>query len=131
MTIDDATAARGMALIEQVYGEETPSIFRGWGAHTADFQWLAKNVIYGMFWADESWLNRIETEIVVFSAILCQDVRNPTRRHLRALHRFGVSLEDIGQIMECVQKILHWAGKDTSEWQGIREIAPDFAEDGD
>lgn len=129
--MDSANHDRGMILLRRFYGTELDGIFRGWGAHAADFEWLAKNIIYGMFFSDEVVLDTIETELIVYTAITCQDLRNPTRRHLRGLRRFGVSLEDVEAITECVKIVAEWAGKDTGDWIGIRELEPDFEQDKD
>ena len=103
-----------MVLLNRFYGSELNGIFQGWGAHAADFEWLAKNIIYGMFFSDESVLDTVETELIVYSAITCQDLRNPTRRHLRGLRRFGVSFNP-----------------NPNPWVGIRELEPDLEQDKD
>lgn len=61
VALDSANHARGVVLLQRFYGSELDGIFRGWGAHAADFEWLAKNIIYGMFFSDEGVLDTIET----------------------------------------------------------------------
>lgn len=94
-----------MDLLQRFYRSELDDIFQSWGAHAADFVWLAKNIIYGMFFSDEGVLDTIETELIVYTAIACQDLRTPTRRHLRGLRRFGVSLKDVEAITEYVKLV--------------------------
>ena len=129
--MDDATRERGQALLRRFYQDEVDIIFSGWGAHSRDFTWLAENIIFGMFFSDENLLNSMETEMMIYAAITCQDLRNPTRRHLRGMRRFGASHKDVAAVTACVKVVAEWCGKDTSSWLGIRDLEPDLEQDRD
>lgn len=129
--MDEPSRERGRELLRRFYGDEIDLIFNGWGAHSPDFSWLAENIIYGMFFSDERLLDSIETEMIVYAAIACQDLRNPTRRHLRGLRRLGASHQQVAGVTASLKIVAEWAGKDTSTWLGIRELEPELAEDND
>lgn len=68
--------------------------------------WLSKNITYGLYLSDHSILNDVETELVVLSGIMIQNLPRETGWHLRGTRRIGVSKEDVETIQQCVSSNL-------------------------
>lgn len=102
--------------------ENLEPIFSTWGSHRPDFEWLEKQVIYGLMLSDHSVLSDVETELVVVPAIMCQDLASPTVWHLRGTRRLGVSAEDVDAVRDAVALVGKWAGKDTTQWPSTKDI---------
>lgn len=62
--------------------------------------WISKKIKYGLYLSDHSILDAIETEIVILTGIILQNLPREARWHLRGLGRVGVGMEDV----EIVQK---------------------------
>ncbi|KAL9100085.1 MAG: hypothetical protein Q9163_004493 [Psora crenata] len=69
-----------------------------------DFAWISKNITYGLYLSDHSILNAIDTEVVVLSGIVVQNLKRESAWHLRGLRRVGVSMEDTEKIHQCVSR---------------------------
>ncbi|KAH0537200.1 L-galactonate dehydratase [Glutinoglossum americanum] len=113
---------RGTAYLQTLYKGNLDPIFETWGSHSEHFEWLEKDIIYGIFLADFSVLGPVETELVVLPAIMCQGLQRPTGWHLRGIRRLGVSVEDVEALESCVEKIAKWAGKDTEGWVRVKDV---------
>lgn len=68
----------------------------------APLVWISQNITYGLYLSDHSILDGIETEIVVLSGIMMQNLARETGWHLRGTRRVGVSKEDTETIQQCV-----------------------------
>lgn len=128
--IDEATEQRGTAFLQQLYRQNLEPIFSTWGSHRADFEWLEKTVIYGLFLSDHTVLSPVETELVVLSAIMCQGLRGPTVWHLRGLRRLGVSAKDVEGVQRVVELTAVWAGRDTKGWPTVKDVEADVHDAG-
>lgn len=64
--------------------------------------WISKVITYGLYLSDHSILNDVETELVVLSGIMIQNLRSETHWHLRGTRRVGVGMEDVEKIQQCV-----------------------------
>ncbi|KAI9774522.1 MAG: hypothetical protein M1840_002769 [Geoglossum simile] len=116
---------RGVAFLQRLYQQNLEPILETWGSHSEHFQWVEEDIIYGLFLADFSVLDSIETQLVVLPAIMCQGLRGATQWHLRGTRRLGVSMEDVEGLQLCVETIARWAGKDTEGWARVRDIEAD------
>ena len=67
--------------------------------------WISQNITYGLYLSDHSILDGIDTEIVVLSGIMMQNLVRETGWHLRGTRRVGVSKEDTETIQQCVSSI--------------------------
>lgn len=67
-----------------------------------DFEFITKEITYGFYLSDHSILGPIETELVVLTGIMIQNLPLETAWHLRGTRRVGVSKEDIEIIQQCV-----------------------------
>jgi len=64
--------------------------------------WITKEITYGLYLSDHSILNDVETELVVLSGIMIQNLRSETHWHLRGTRRVGASREDVEKVQRCV-----------------------------
>lgn len=64
--------------------------------------WLSIEITYGLYLSDHSILDGVETELVVLSGIMIQNLPRETGWHLRGTRRIGVSHEDVETIQQCV-----------------------------
>ncbi|MDI1487979.1 MAG: hypothetical protein OHK93_007253 [Ramalina farinacea] len=92
---------RGQAWLDTIYKENRAGAIKSMEAHK-DFFWISQNITYGLYLSDHSILDGIETEIVVLSGIMMQNLARETGWHLRGTRRVGVSKEDTETIQQCV-----------------------------
>ena len=64
--------------------------------------WLSIEITYGLYLSDHTILDGIDTELVVLSGIMLQNLKTETGWHLRGTRRVGVSHEDVETIQQCV-----------------------------
>lgn len=121
-TMDENNRQRGIAFLKMLYGEDLEKIYRLWGAHAADFVWLSEHFIYGMFIGNTVVLSVVESELITYTSIACQNLGPTARIHLKALRRCGISIEDVERITGCAKIIAQWHGQDTSNWASIRDV---------
>ena len=118
--LDEATREKGTAFLTMLYGpERAANLFTTWGA---DFEWLTKDVVYGMFYADESVLDNLESELITYMAIACQGLATNVQNHLGGLLRMGLTVEDVEKVTECGEMVARWAGHDLKSWPDVRAV---------
>ncbi|KAF2703290.1 hypothetical protein K504DRAFT_444142 [Pleomassaria siparia CBS 279.74] len=98
---DEANRLRGFAWQDRIYKQNQGKIDDALSSQK-DFDWLTKNIIYGLYLSDQSILNDIETELSVLCGIMIQNLPRETGWHLRGIRRIGVSMEDVETIQQCV-----------------------------
>jgi len=64
--------------------------------------WLSIEITYGLYLSDHSILDGIDTELIVLSGIMIQNLQRETGWHLRGTRRIGVSYKDVEAIQQCV-----------------------------
>ena len=96
------------------------AMVKAWGP---DFEWLTKDVVYGIFHANDSVLGNLEAELIMYTAIVCQGLRVPTENQLEGLHRMGLTVGEIEGVTACAELVARWAGHDMKSWPNVREIA--------
>jgi hypothetical protein len=129
--LDVETEEQGYAFMKTIYKHNLPKIMRTWGTHQADFEWLEKRIIYGLFLSDHSTLNQFEAELVTLSSIMAQGLRQPTMWHIRGLMRMGISMEDTEMVCDIVKDVAKWAGKiGTEDWIKASEVDVEKEEEG-
>lgn len=76
--------------------------------HHHHLEWISKQITYGLYLSDHSILNGIETEIVVLSSIMIQNLPRETAWHMRASRRLDISQEDVEQLHQnvCDKRII-------------------------
>ena len=113
---------RGYDFMKVLYRHNLEAIMSTWGSYQHDFEWLQKRVIYGLFLADHSILNTVETELVIMSAIMAQGLRAPSFWHVRGLRRLGIGLDVVERVCEVIRTCGEWCGKDTKDWVRAHEV---------
>jgi hypothetical protein len=108
--ISEGTESEGYAVLQKLYCANLEPIMATWGAHQADFEWLEKRVIYGLFLADHTILDARETSCVNISGIMVQELEKPTMWHIRGLRRLGVTVEGAEQVCGIIKKVAQEVG---------------------
>jgi hypothetical protein len=122
ITVDQTIEDRGYSGMLSVYKHNLAPIMAAWGQHQADFEWLEKRYIYGLFLSDFTFLGKVETESIILSSIMCQDLPGPTMWHIRGMRRLGVGLEDTELICDVIKYVAAWSGRDSSRWMDASEV---------
>ena len=65
-------------------------------------EFITEEITYGFYLSDMSILGPVETEMVVLSGIMIQNLPLETAWHLRGTRRIGVSMEDTELVQQCV-----------------------------
>lgn len=118
--LDAATREKGSQFLTMLYGpERAANLFTTWGD---DFEWLTKDVVYGMFYADESVLDALETELITYMAIACQGLPTTVQNHLGGLLRMGLSVEEVEGVTKCGELVARWAGCSMKSWPDVRAV---------
>lgn len=72
--------------------------------------WLSIEITYGLYLSDHTILDGIDTELVVLSGIMIQNLKRETGWHLRGTRRIGVSYDDVELIQQCVCPVRRSSG---------------------
>jgi hypothetical protein len=109
---------RGHATMRILYRDSLDPIMATWGLHQADFEWLQKRVIYGLFLSDNRILNILECQCLNVSGMLCSGFKLPTMWHIRGLRRLGVNVQDAETLCNIIKKIAREVGsrQDVDTW---------------
>lgn len=70
-----------------------------------DFEYISRQITYGLYLSDHTILEPVETELVTLAGIMIQNLPLETAWHLRASRRVGLSVEDIETVQQCVSVI--------------------------
>jgi len=103
-----ANRERGVRFLRHLYTEDQMEAMRSsWGK---DFEWLTKDIVYGMFYGDDEVLETVDTELITYTAIVAQGLHVTVQNHLGGLLGMGLSLEEIEGVTECGKHIASWSG---------------------
>lgn len=105
---DEANHERGTSWLIKLYGENIKPIDEMFDSHR-DFGWISREITYGLYLSDHRILNGVETELVVLSGILAQNLPKMVGWHLRACRRIGITIEDCEAIQKCIEICLEFA----------------------
>ncbi|EAS30540.2 uncharacterized protein CIMG_06019 [Coccidioides immitis RS] len=103
-----ANHARGKAWLDRIYKHNILSINDALASHK-DFAWISYEITYGLYLSDHSVIDDVETELVVLSGIMIQNLRSETHWHLRGTRRVGVSMEDVEKVHQCIELVAEFA----------------------
>jgi hypothetical protein len=101
---DEANDRRGFKWQSKLYQANQGAIDDQLAAHR-DFDWISKKITYGFYLSDRSVLDDVDTEMVVLSGIMIQNLRKETAWHLRGTRRIGVTSRDVEIVQQCVSTI--------------------------
>ncbi|KAH9836908.1 hypothetical protein Tdes44962_MAKER08388 [Teratosphaeria destructans] len=114
---------RGAEWLAQIYKQDVPTEdAKGPFAAHRDFKWLSMEITYGLYLSDHSILDGIDTELVVLSGIMIQNLRRETGWHLRGTRRIGVSQEDVELIQQCIEKVAAFCGLNLNKVPRVKDV---------
>ncbi|KAK0353116.1 hypothetical protein LTR94_017967 [Friedmanniomyces endolithicus] len=105
----EANKQRGRDWLAQIYRHNDARTADMMAAQK-DFRWLSIEITYGLYLSDHTILDGIDTELVVLSGIMMQNLARETGWHLRGTRRSGVSFEDVEVIQQCIEKVAAFCG---------------------
>ncbi|KAF2237706.1 hypothetical protein EV356DRAFT_527469 [Viridothelium virens] len=105
---DEMNHQRGMDWLGKLYKQNLSLPMKRMEAHK-DFEWISKEITYGLYLSDRQILDDTDTQMVVLSAIMIQNLKNETAWHLRGTRRVGVSEQDVETIQQCIELIAKFA----------------------
>lgn len=121
---DDANHERAMEWFHKVYRHNANFNLNLFNAHK-DFNWISKEITYGLYLSDRQILDDIETELVVVSGIMIQNLRNETWWHIRGTRRQGVSKEDMQVVYDCIKMVAEFLEVKLDRIPTVDEVEPD------
>ncbi|KAE8376105.1 hypothetical protein BDV26DRAFT_266410 [Aspergillus bertholletiae] len=121
---DQANHDRGVAWLEKLYARNTAGTLDFFRAHK-DFEWLSKEITYGLFLSDRGVLDDLDTQMVVLPAIMSQNLKNETHWHIRGTRRLGVSMKDVKVVWECIQLVAKFYGVVLDKVPTVEEVESD------
>ena len=89
------------------------AMWRSWGA---DFEWLTKDIVYGMFYGDDGVLGNVDTELITYTAIASLGLGVTVPNHVGGLLGMGLSVEEIEGVTECGRLVAEWSGMCSTTW---------------
>ncbi|KAI7475261.1 hypothetical protein KC351_g10191 [Hortaea werneckii] len=112
---------RGKDWLGQIYRHNDDQTAEMMAAHR-DFRWLSIEITYGLYLSDHTILDGIDTELVVLSGIMIQNLKRETGWHLRGTRRIGVSFEDVELIQQCIEKVAAFSGLKLTKVPRVADI---------
>jgi hypothetical protein len=67
-------------------------------------------------------LGPVETEMVVLSGIMIQNLPVETGWHLRGTRRIGVKAEDVELVQQCIELVAEFAGRRLDRVPRVKDI---------
>lgn len=118
---DEANHERGTKWLMKLYGENLKPIDEMFNSHR-DFGWISREITYGLYLSDHTILDGAETELVVLSGIMAQDLPKMVGWHLRACRRIGISMEDCEAMQRCIEICLEFAAVELGPMPRVKDI---------
>ncbi|KAK3074735.1 hypothetical protein LTR53_002610 [Teratosphaeriaceae sp. CCFEE 6253] len=112
----EANQQRGRDWLAQIYRHndtKTAEMMAGW---------LSIEITYGLYLSDHTILDGIDTELVVLSGIMIQNLKRETGWHLRGTRRIGVSHDDVELIQQCIEKVAEFCGLQLTKVPRVKDI---------
>ncbi|KAH7322548.1 hypothetical protein B0I35DRAFT_425964 [Stachybotrys elegans] len=120
---DEENHERAMAWWNKIYAHNAKDTMGLFDAHK-DFAWLTVEITSGFFLSDRHVLDDIDTELVVLSAIMSQNLPNETHWHIRGTRRIGVSNKDAKVLWDCIQAVAKHSGVSLHKVPTVDEVEP-------
>lgn len=121
---DEDNLDRGMNWLGKLYGQNADSTLGLFSDHK-DFEWITKNITYGLYLSDRQVLDDIDTEMVVLPGIMIQNLKKETHWHIRGTRRIGVSKQDVQIVWDSVQSIAQFLGLSLNRVPTPEEVESD------
>jgi len=101
--------ARGEKWLNTIYEGNLSTAIDQFKAHK-DFDFISREITYGLYLSDHSILDPLDTELVTLAGIMIQNLPLETAWHLRGTRRVGVSVEDVELVQQCVEMVAKYGG---------------------
>jgi hypothetical protein len=121
---DAANHERAMEWFMKVYRHNATLNFGLFEAHR-EFDWISKEITYGLYLSGREVLDDIETELVVVGGIMVQNLWKETWWHIRGTRRVGVELEDMRVVYGCIEHVAQYCGVKLDRVPTVDEVEPD------
>ncbi|KAH8892591.1 hypothetical protein GQ53DRAFT_862018 [Thozetella sp. PMI_491] len=121
---DEANHERGMGWFRKVYTRNSTDQMGIFDAHK-DFAWISSEITYGLYLSDRQVLNDVDTEMVVWPAIMMQNLKNETHWHIRGTRRIGVPKEDVETLWDTIQLVAAHFGIKLDKVPSVESVEPD------
>ncbi|PBP17140.1 hypothetical protein BUE80_DR012070, partial [Diplocarpon rosae] len=87
-----------------------------------DFDFISRQITYGFYLSDHTIIGPVETELVVLTGIMIQNLPLETAWHLRGIRRVGVSVEDVETVQQCIELVGKYGGARMHKVPRVAEI---------
>ena len=121
---DEANLERAMEWYRKIYTRNAADTIGLFDSHK-DFAWVSKHITYGLYLGDRQTLDDWDTEMVVFPAIMAQNLRTETWWHIRGTRRIGVSNKDTKVLWNTIQTIMGFYGVKLNKVPTVDEVEHD------
>jgi hypothetical protein len=121
---DQASHDTGMAWLNKIYGGNTDATLGLFDAHR-DFAWISKEITYGFYLGDRQVLDDLDTELVVLSSIMSQNLPLETHWHIRGTRRIGVSRQDTQVLWDTIYMIAKHFGVELNRVPRVDDVESD------
>ncbi|KUJ15893.1 uncharacterized protein LY89DRAFT_587326, partial [Mollisia scopiformis] len=118
---DQVLHRRGVDVLDTLFRDDSIIIGLTLGSHK-EISWISIHLSYGYFLAEHRILDIVETELVVLPAIMAQNLREPTRWHIRACMRVGLTRDEIKNIQEATRLIARHAGLGLEDAESVEDV---------
>jgi hypothetical protein len=88
--------------------------------------WISTNISYGLFLADHTILNIVESELVILPAIMCQNLIKETHWHFRGCLRVGMSHAEVDQLQSIIKDIAETCGKELVHIGNVADVVDSY-----
>jgi hypothetical protein len=121
---DEENLERGMNWMRKTYTRNTESTLSLFQDHK-DFEWISKNITYGLFLSDRQILDDVDTEIIVLTGIMIQNLPKETHWHMRGIRRLGVLSKDVQIIWDSVHDVAKFTGQSLHRLPTVEQVESD------
>ncbi|SPN99722.1 uncharacterized protein DNG_02573 [Cephalotrichum gorgonifer] len=118
---DEANLERALGWYRKIYTRNAADTIGLFDAHK-DFAWVSKHITYGLYLSDRQVLDDIDTEMVVLSAIMGQNLRTETWWHIRGTRRIGVSKGDTQALWDTIYETMGHFGTKLNKVPTVDEV---------
>ncbi|KAF2195970.1 hypothetical protein GQ43DRAFT_485306 [Delitschia confertaspora ATCC 74209] len=119
---DEKNLQRGKEWFEKIYRPKDLKQVNHTFAAQKDFEWITNNLTYGLYLSDRSIINDLETELVVLTGIMIQNLPRETGWHLRGSRRIGVGKEDLETVHQCIEMVADFCGLSLGKLPRVGDI---------
>ncbi|KAH8891604.1 hypothetical protein GQ53DRAFT_865436 [Thozetella sp. PMI_491] len=121
---DESNHARAMEWYNKIYTRNAKDTIGLFNSHK-DFAWISAEITYGFYLSDRQVLDDLDTELVVFPAIMSQNLPTETHWHIRGTRRIGVSKEETQMLWDSIKLVASHFGVSLHKVPTVDAVEPD------